>query len=998
MKAATACPDSAALAQLLSCEDGHSPELALHLNECRRCQQVLDELSEDAELRQWRELPQFDRPSEEGPAFQALLRTAGAATRESARETPGSPQPTAEIESLAFLDPPRRPGDLGAVGGYAVVGVRGRGGMGLVLEAWDEALSRRVALKVVRPGLADRGFEERVLREARAAAGLEHQGVVRLYGVERTASGLVCLVMEFVDGPTLSEWIRSRKRLDPKEAAELAMQAARGLSAAHAAGLVHRDVKPGNILLSRDGESPSGMRARIADFGLARSLPESKRSASTTSVAGTPEYMSPEQIESGGSVDARTDVYALGVTLYEMLTGEVPFRGTPHQVMRQILADEPRSPRLWNESVPKDLETVCQKALCKEAGRRYASAAELADDLGRWLAGEPILARPVGRLERAWRWCKRRPAVAALAVALTAAVAGGLAGTSWQWQRARAEAEAAGRERARALAEFERARRAVDRYFTLVSEDPDLKVQAVEPLRRRLLEQARDYYTEFVREHPDDPALAAELGRAYGRLGEIASILDSPAGGLESLRKEEEIVRSLHEAFPDNVEYRRGLALCRYRQAVALHYLGRSDECRESVLEARALWESLRLQSPQDSELAWRLMTALNVQSRTAQISGRFEEAEQVWLDARDLWNALRSKSADPRMQAAYALILVNWSGHVGSTGKLEDQESMLLEAVELCRAAHAAEPADDSHREVLLHALNELGICHSKRGQGDRAAAAWTEAGSLAGDLLSRHPANVEYRQLLASVANNLGILWHFHTWEPVRALAQYQQSLDVREGLMREFPQVHPYRHGFTSVYANCRQLLIQTGDLDGAMVLADRMDVLWNEAVIPADGGGQSASTLGALNVDRAELHLWMGHWREAEGLVDKFTAAAPDGRNARHDSLRTISQFLAAAESADVSVADRWAGQLGQVEFDPSLRLLAAHALAGAKLPPETAGRYDEAAAAILVLAGQEGAFRFAGGRHWLENSPGLDRLRGRNDFQRVLAGLGQSPSE
>lgn len=185
------------------------------------------------------------------------------------------------------------------------------------------------------------------------------------------------------------------------------------MTAAHKAGLVHRDIKPANILL----EGPEA-RARITDFGLVRVHEGSGGTSLDGSIPGTPEYMSPEQVREPDRIDERTDVYSTGVTLYESLTGEVPFRGVPHMVLQQVLRDGPVSPRRLSDRIPRDLETICLKAMAKEPRRRYPNAKELAEDLGRFLAGEPVRARPVSRPERWLRWCRRQPVRAALLGAL----------------------------------------------------------------------------------------------------------------------------------------------------------------------------------------------------------------------------------------------------------------------------------------------------------------------------------------------------------------------------------------------------------------------------------------------------------------------------------------------------------------------------------------------------------------------------------------------------
>ena len=192
--------------------------------------------------------------------------------------------------------------------------------------------------------------------------------------------------MEYLAGPTLGRLIEPGSGMEPRRAAELIAQVADGLAAAHDAGLVHRDIKPDNIMI----DSPTG-RAKLMDFGLAREEAGGESLTREDILAGTPTHMSPEQAR-GQPLDGRSDVYSLGVTLYECLTGEVPFRGTPHMVIRQVCEDEPRPPRRLNDRIPRDLETICLKAMAKEPAGRYPSARDLGDDLRRWLRGESIRA------------------------------------------------------------------------------------------------------------------------------------------------------------------------------------------------------------------------------------------------------------------------------------------------------------------------------------------------------------------------------------------------------------------------------------------------------------------------------------------------------------------------------------------------------------------------------------------------------------------------------
>jgi serine/threonine-protein kinase len=394
--------------------------------------------------------------------------------------------------------PPRPPDEstLPQIPGYEVEAALGRGGMGIVFRARHLRLDRLVAVKMMLAGAyAGSREKDRFQREAVVVAGLRHPNIVQVHDVGEHA-GRPYFTLELIDGGNLAHKLAGTPQ-PARRAAELVATLAGAVQLAHASGIIHRDLKPSNILLTSDGTP------KVTDFGLARQVGDGASLTQTGVAVGTPSYMAPEQARGRpGAVGPAVDVYALGAILYELLTGRPPFRAaTAAETVQQVISQEPAPPSRLNDQVPRDLETVCLKCLAKEPGRRYASAAALADDLRRFGEGRPIQARPVGWAERSWRWCRRNPTAAALLATALALV--GLASGGGVWL-VRQQAE----RRAEAIRQDAELRNEVG---TAVAQAVSLRKGVHFREARELLEQAR---RRLEPAGPDDLHSQVNQGRA----------------------------------------------------------------------------------------------------------------------------------------------------------------------------------------------------------------------------------------------------------------------------------------------------------------------------------------------------------------------------------------------------------------------------------------------------------------------------------------------------
>jgi tetratricopeptide (TPR) repeat protein len=826
------CPSAETLELLLAgrLAEPDTGKVRSHLAACPSCRTLLDHLSDDTDLRGW--LPDDSSLPPEPPPEPGQVRLLD--------RLRAAPVAEAAARPLAFLGPPQREGDVGVLGPYRVQAELGHGGMGIVLRGYDEGLRRTVALKVLRPERAGAAARGRFVREAQLAAQCKHDHIVSVYAVVDPPDGPPYLVMEQLAGPTLAELIRQRKWLQPREAAELVAQVAGGLAAAHAAGLIHRDIKPSNIMLDN-------ARAKLMDFGLARLSEQPSGLTEDGVLAGTPAYMSPEQARGAEALDARTDVYSLGATLYEALTGEVPFRGTPHLVLQQVRSDEPRPPRRLNDAVPRDLETICLKAMAKEPGLRYQTALALAEDLGRWQRGEPIKARPVGPGGRLLRWCRRKPVVAGLTSALVLVVVCGVAGVVWQWRRAEAKSveaidNAAKAQEQRQLAldylkdsqtNFRDARRAVDTFFTLAEKHNVFQQAMGSPLNKQLLEETLRYYQAFVTRKHDDPSARDELAEAYSRVGFLTFLTGDPAKALTSYQQAVAEYRNLLRAQPADDSLRKRLAHCLLQVGETCRKLGRSAEALRACEEARDEWDRMSRADPSAVWLRQNVSAALgNIANVHGQL-GHHAEALANYHRAKEIQEQIDHDfptNEENKFQLAKTL-----NNLAGMTAAKDPDASLkyLEQGIAVREALHKASPNSDLYQFELARSCSSMGGYLSDRKKATEALAYYDRAIELLRRAVKAQPNRIDYPSELALAWERRGQVL-VNAGRLAEALAAFEEMRRLLEPVVAAAPSERGLRQNLAVANGKTGWMLRELNRPAESLAAVEKELKLWAELV--------------------------------------------------------------------------------------------------------------------------------------------------------------------
>ncbi len=805
--------------------------------------------------------------------------------------------------------------------GYELLGELGRGGMGAVYKARHLALDRIVALKVIQGGgWLSPTLLARFRAEAGAAARLQHPNVVQVFevGEWRARDGdapTPFLALEYLGGGSLAEALAHRPQ-PAAAAARLVEVLARAVQHAQERGIIHRDLKPANVLLASRGPIEKWV-PKVADFGLAKRVGGDDGHTQMGEVLGTPAYMAPEQADARvGPIGPATDVYALGAILYEMLTGRPPFQAeNVNDLLALVRTADPLPPSRLVPKLPRDLETICLKCLRKEPAGRYAGALDLADDLGRFLGGEPIRARRAPAWERGVKWARRRPAAAALVAVSAAAVVTVLAvvlAANARLQRERDAADAGRREaeaqRRRAVAHLKETREAADQLLTRVGFERLENVPYMEEVRRDLLKDAAQFYERLAGEEGDDPEIRWEAGQASRRLGKIHAYLGEYEEAERSYRKAVSIHERLAADFPDRPDQRRELAASLNNLTTVLGAVKKAGEAPDVLRRAIDLQEKLAADFPDVADYRHDLGESYDLLGQLLAGAGQADDAERAFRKGAEV---LRKAAADAPAAADFWLSLSicnrNLAAFLGRRHRLAEAEPLFRSDLEFW------DGLADSHPEVPRN-----------RGR--------------AGD-----------------AAFHLGNLM-VETGRPGEGEKLMARCVVRRRSLVEEYPRVPSYHVDRAAGQEKLARLLRGRGDFAAARpALEDAVAQL--RAALALDAHAVSPDPLSSCSWLLADTLLRLGVYAEAARIADELPGICPERWNECYQAARLLTRCVSAA-------GDR----------------------------RELREQYSQKAVALLRQAHARGYADVA----FLKKDPGLDVLRGREDFNQFLRELDGSP--
>jgi tetratricopeptide (TPR) repeat protein/predicted Ser/Thr protein kinase len=811
------CLDRASLKRWLH-EDRRDNDLdstAIHLQSCHRCQELVEELTSASELR---------------AVFLSNSTTATLHSEvvETLKQRIESALPNAHVMSQSFRDSCQTESTTSRgplperIGRYSVIRLLGRGGMGAVYMAEDPELKRHVAVKIL--DAPHQELRARLEREAQAIARLNSEYVVGLHSMEYDDAKHPFLVMEFVDGLSLSQTLQREARLTEAKAVQICLSIARGVQAAHAAGVLHRDIKPSNILLTSMGH------VKVSDFGLASLQDHDVGLTRTGSAAGTPAYISPE-VAAGSKATVASDVYGLGCVLYEMLTGVAPYQGTAFQILRRLQTDQPLRVRTLNEQVSPDVQTICEKAMSREPGHRYVSAGDMAEDLSLWLEGKTIHARPVSSAESCIRWCKRNPRVSLLAgvvgVLLIAITVGSqvamlkIAESARQTQTAKdaSETRAAEANRLRAIA-LDQLNDLVHRFQLELKDRPGLL-----PVRKSILESALRGLQQIA-EVQDPDLMDRSTALAHLRISEVQNSLGHPELTDVHLNKSSLLAMQLYEKTPEDPVACRDLATVLLAQFESARGRLDLDSAERSIAQARKLLEkALELDSTVPQAYVEMAMVLIRIGESGLSRGQSPQQAKEYFELAHSMSTKAMELNPDDRLtRRAHAIALNRMTWIALDFGSVDEAEPLALAWQSISAKLLLEDPENTTYRRDAALALAQLAKIASRRNQIAKAIDYSAESTKRYQDIADADPENIVAQSHLAVAHYAEGTIL-FSANDLMRAKQSWLANVEIHERLFESNPATTNYAILAADASFSIVTLEAHRGAIDSAIAFAER-----------------------------------------------------------------------------------------------------------------------------------------------------------------------------
>jgi eukaryotic-like serine/threonine-protein kinase len=751
-----------------------------------------------------------------------------------------------------------RPGTV--IGPYKLLQQIGEGGMGVVFMAEQiQPVHRKVALKIIKPGMDSRQIIARFEAERQALAMMDHVNIARVVDAGATESGKPYFVMELVNGVPITKYCDDNL-LTPRQRLELFVPVCQAIHHAHQKGIIHRDVKPSNVMVTLYDGKPV---PKVIDFGVAKATEQklTERTLFTQhgTTVGTLEYMSPEQAETSAlGVDTRSDIYSLGVLLYELLTGSTPLTkmrikdaafGEILRIIKEeehpkpstrlsesgdalpsISAQRQTEPAKLSKLIKGELDWIVMKTLEKDRNRRYESASAFVADVQRYLANEPVQAGPPGAGYRVRKFVRRHRATVlagAGAGVLLLGVVAALTVSLLMVNRERDKTQEAlsaethaldaeSRARAAETRRRQQAREALDAMSSLVMGDwlARQNAQQLAPQQKAFLQKALSYYEEFAADTGREESVRSAVLSASSRVAYIQSKLGLHLDAVAAYRRAAELAAALAADFSDVPKYRHQGAVIYNNLGVLFVTMGRLKEAEQAYHTALLLLQQLATDFPSVSAYRNDLAIGQNYLGGLLSITGRYKEAENRFREALLIEKQLATDFPIlPVYRSELAGIYSNLSVHFRTMGQSKEAQQACREAVAIQKQLAIDFPNAQEYREGLARSQTNLGFLLSEMRQTKDAEQAYREAELIQKQLASDFPSVPAYRQNLAMNLTNLGMLYSA-TARPKEAEQAYREALVIQKRLAADFPNVAEYRLGLARDQNNLGILLSAMG----------------------------------------------------------------------------------------------------------------------------------------------------------------------------------------